>query len=604
MMSSLCLISVLNDYASRNLPVTLRFSDLLLGQWRTAKGTPKKQWYWAILISIVVTTLMTLLNSTGLFQTLEWAFLDSYFRIRPHEAIDSRLLVVTIDEPDIANLQRWPLTDQDLVEALRILQQYSPAVIGLDIYRDFSVPPGKDALDEIFTTATDVIGVEKVSRTQVAPPPILDAKNQVGMADLVLDEDGKVRRALIMANLEGEYKTSLGAFLAIEYLMQQGLTFEADGNSDLVKFGEATFRRLNPASGGYVDADVKGYQILLNFRGPDNAFDTLTLSNLLTGNFDEDLIRDRIVLIGSIAPSINDFMRTPFNQSEVTENGLSPGVLIHAHITSQIISSVLDRRANIKFIPNSLEFLWALAWACIGSIVIIIPLHYNRSFMTIFSRTSLPIIGLSFGLIGVTMVLFLNNIWLPVIPALSSLLLSAVCGLAQHNSSLLQYAYIDGLTGLSNRRYFNQRLADFQDEKGDICIILCDVDNFKQFNDFYGHPVGDICLQKVGVAIQQSVRRQDVVSRYGGEEFAVILHNATSDLALEIAERMRRNVQACKIPHQKSAVHDYVTISCGVATRPSSNSELMAKLLVSADKALYQAKRSGRDQVFLITGKD
>ncbi|NJN21246.1 MAG: diguanylate cyclase [Leptolyngbya sp. RL_3_1] len=328
------------------------------------------------------------------------------------------------------------------------------------------------------------------------------------------------------------------------------------------------------------------------------------MTDLLAGNFSEDLIRDRIILIGSIAPSLNDFLRTPYNNSAVTGTTQSPGVMVHTHIASQILSAALDGRALIQVWPNWMEFIWALLWGTAGSLTIIIPLQQNRSILTVFSRTSVPILGLSTGLFLVNGLLFFNGVWVPTIPALLSLLFSGILSLAQHNSKLLQYAYIDGLTCLPNRRYFNQRLADSQDEKQQVSIILCDVDHFKAFNDNYGHPAGDVCLQKVAYAIQQAVRRQDVISRYGGEEFAVILQNTPDEIAYEIAERMRSKVQESQIPHDFSGVSKYVSISCGVASRAADDSGPISKLLVASDKALYRAKRAGRNRVFVLQDND
>ena len=586
--------------------MTLRFSDLLLEQWRSGRGKPHNQWYWSFVIAIAVTSALALVNSTGVFQVLEWAILDSFFRFRPAEEIDTRLLIVTIDEPDISALERWPLTDQDLAEILTQLNQYDPAAIGLDIYRNFAVEPGTEALSEVFRTSPHLVGVEKVGHTKVAPPPILAEQGQVAMADLLMDDDGKVRRALLSAKLEGEVKFSLGAFLAIKYLDEQaGITLGPPGKpGEPVALGPASFEQFQLNDGAYVGAETTGYQTLLNFRGPDNAFETLTLTDLLEGNFSGDLIRDRIVIVGSIAPSLNDFLRTPYNQSTVTGTTQSPGALIHAHIASQIVSAVLDGRLLIRVWPDWMEFIWALLWATAGSMTIIIPLQQNRSILTVFSRTSIPIMGLSAGLVIVNGILFFNGLWVPTVLALLSLLFSGVLSLAQHNSKLLQYAYIDGLTCLPNRRYFNQRLADSQDYKEQVSIILCDVDHFKAFNDNYGHPAGDVCLQKVAYAIQQAVRRQDVISRYGGEEFAVILQNTDDDVALEIAERMRSKVQESKIPHDFSGVSKYVSISCGVASRAANDPGPISKLLVASDRALYRAKRAGRNQVFLLRDED
>ena len=162
---------------------------------------------------------------------------------------------------------------------------------------------------------------------------------------------------------------------------------------------------------------------------------------------------------------------------------------------------------------------------------------------------------------------------------------------------LIQDAYVDGLTKVLNRRAFNQHMADAQRQTKDLAVILCDVDCFKGFNDFYGHPMGDDCLQKVAKAIQQAVRPQDIVARYGGEEFAVILQSVSVEKACDAAERMREKVQNLQIPHAKSTASPYVSISCGVAVRLEHSNTPLPQILLQADKSLYQAKRTGRNKV-------
>src|SRR5690606_27513317 len=132
-----------------------------------------------------------------------------------------------------------------------------------------------------------------------------------------------------------------------------------------------------------------------------------------------------------------------------------------------------------------------------------------------------------------------------------------------------------------------------------ISVLLCDVDCFKAYNDFYGHLAGDACLQRVAGVLSSIVRRaNDVIARYGGEEFVIVLPTTDSEGALRIAEEARALVRTLAIPHERSHVAPVVTLSIGVASADAEKLEGgPEELLRRADAALYTAKREGRDQV-------
>jgi diguanylate cyclase (GGDEF)-like protein len=166
----------------------------------------------------------------------------------------------------------------------------------------------------------------------------------------------------------------------------------------------------------------------------------------------------------------------------------------------------------------------------------------------------------------------------------------------------LEYlAEVDSLTQIANRRCFDERLQwEWQRsarQKQPLALILFDVDYFKRYNDCYGHQAGDECLKKIaGVAKQTVNRTGDLVCRYGGEEFAVILPDTDLQGATVIAERIRQAVRQLEITHQQSEIGEIVTISLGIASLiPKPNSEV-EKIINLADRALYRAKQEGRDR--------
>jgi len=175
--------------------------------------------------------------------------------------------------------------------------------------------------------------------------------------------------------------------------------------------------------------------------------------------------------------------------------------------------------------------------------------------------------------------------------------------LVQKTAELERLAWIDGLTGISNRRRFDQRYFDASKyakrNKRRISILLLDIDFFKQYNDHYGHVKGDEVLKKVARTLEQCASRPlDLVARYGGEEFVILLTDSSESEGAMLAEKVREKIEELAIPHIKSTIHKALTISIGVTTSSDKGSEFdCRKLLEVADGCLYEAKSMGRNTV-------
>ncbi|NLD81758.1 MAG: diguanylate cyclase [Smithella sp.] len=164
---------------------------------------------------------------------------------------------------------------------------------------------------------------------------------------------------------------------------------------------------------------------------------------------------------------------------------------------------------------------------------------------------------------------------------------------------------LDGLTGLANRRNFDTFL-DTEWQMGaqyrtPLSLLFLDVDNFKSYNDHYGHQAGDVCLQKIAEALNKCIHRsRDLCARYGGEEFVVLLPNTDEQSALQMAEKLRKNIELENIPHAYSSVGPCITVSVGVATMKPQKTLTPQRLVELGDRALYRAKDLGRNQVQML----
>ena len=537
---------------------------------------------------------------TGAFQFLEWATLDHFFRLRPLEAPDSRIIVITISESDITEIGDWPISDAVLAQLLDNVHAQKPSAIGLDLYRNLPVEPGHQDWVKTMKNTPELIGVEKVVGEAVAPAPVLAELGQVAMSDVVLDGDGKVRRGLLSIQTDTEeVKLGLATAVALQYLESQDITLTAlDEQMNQLQLGKTTFTPLDASEGGYSNTDTGGYQILLNYRGPAENFETVSFTEVLKQQIAPDLFRDRMVFIGMVAESLKDPFQTPYHGTNATAYNFTPGVFIHANLTSQIVNAALDGRTMLRGTQALWNWSWIVFWSFISVIITRQILLSERADKAKFSVRTIAGVGGTCGvLLSISFGGFLLGWWLPVVSPLLAIIMGAVGFTLRQYAQSQRLSSVDGLTQLANRRFFDQYLAQRILERQPLSLLICDVDFFKKYNDEYGHQAGDRCLQAVAKAIAQAVREGDFAARYGGEEFVVVLPNTNATVAIQIAERVRLSVLELQIPHCRSDVDPSVTLSGGLAIMDAHHVSSQ-DFIEYADQALYEAKRAGRNQIF------
>ena len=388
--------------------------------------------------SIAVTSLIMGIRYLGIFQSLELQAFDYLMRNRPAEAPDSRLLIVKVTQEDIEaqgqEPRRGSLSDRTLEQLLQKLDSYQPRAIGLDIYRDFPVQPERQNLARLMAKSDRFVAVCKVTNQSnvdedpgILPPPEVP-RERLGFSDLVVDPDGILRRHLLaMTPPPASRCTSpyaLSSQLAFRYLEAEGISPEFTPERNL-KLGDTVFKRLKTRTGGYQHLDAAGHQVLLNYRSHRSAQDfagQVTVTEVLNGQLNPDMVQNRVVLIGITAPSVKDYFFTPYSEGKTYYQQM-PGVVAHAQMVSQILSAVLDGRQLLWVWPWWGETLWIWSWSLLGGLL------FWR--FPLFVRLGLVAIALSL-LNVLCFVLLIQDGWLPLIPSALALVFTG--------SSVVAYA--------------------------------------------------------------------------------------------------------------------------------------------------------------------
>lgn len=375
--------------------------------------------------SLAVTGLVMGARSLAIMQSWELATYDQLLRQRPSEPADSRLLLVGADEADIRQYKH-PLPDAILAQLIQKLEQHQPIAIGLDIFRDQPVPPGHDLLVTQLRQNPHLVTVCALGTNQenaVAPPPKSSAR-QLGFNDLENDlQDNIVRRHLLSRTPNpisplSPCKTPYSFSLQLSYRYLKAKDIPAKTTAKNWQFGNVVFQNLQSHSNGYQNLDARGNQVLINYRNNTQIAQRVTVKEVLTGRFDPTWVNNRIILIGVTAASIQDYHNTPY--------GRMRGLDIHAHIVSQIIGAVLDKRPLIWWLPQWGDAIWVWVWSLMGGMVV----YGVRSHPISNMRSQLySVLALGFSttiLYGLCWVFLLTGGWLPLVPAALTLWLTGV----------------------------------------------------------------------------------------------------------------------------------------------------------------------------------
>jgi CHASE2 domain-containing sensor protein len=370
----------------------------------------------------------------GVLEGLELKTFDHFIQLRPDEGMDKRLLIVKITDEDIlaqdarGEKGQGSLRDPSLNLLLAKLEQYQPRLIGIDLYRPFSADSNVPGLLKRLGQ-NNIIAVCKVPtideqgnpQQEVAPPKEISAKN-ISFSDFASDRDDTVRRYLMVQDwvpgAKCRTEESFSFMLARRYLEQElkentnyqnPLTF---GNN--LQLGGVVFPKVQPFTGGYQDVDASGFQVLLNYRATSfgKVAQELKLEDILNNNFKDEDVRDKIVLIGSYAEQQGppDRWSTPY--------GTLSGVMVHAHMMSQVLSTVLDKRPLLSVWSQGGEIFWIWSWSLIGGVLAC----YWRSF-----KPQVIAVGGGLLVLYITCLtsLIVASVWIPFIPSALALVFTS-----------------------------------------------------------------------------------------------------------------------------------------------------------------------------------
>ncbi len=409
----------------------------------------KSRRYPALLASVAVTILVMGVRSLGIFQTSELQAYDQLIRLRPDESPDPRILVIKVTEEDIQSQKqelqglepKRSLSDRSLARLLEKLELYQPRVIALDIYRDFPVGGEYGDLATRLRQSDHFIAVcqtnESNQKLDIAPPPEI-SKIRIGFSNFASDLDGSdrvVRRHLLgkAPPLASYCQTdkSLSLRVALRYLKEKGIKLErtSDRNS---KIGSVIFKNLKEDSGGYHKLDTFSYQVMLNYRSGNQSIQQVTLAEVLAGQIDPNWVKDRIILIGTDATSFPDYHLTPYSTGHRPIEKM-PGVVVHAHMVSQILSAVLDNRPLLWVLPKWGEVLWISGWSLIGGLI---ALELRSKPRIVLGLATAGILGTLYGL---CFGLLIQGGWMPLVPSAVALITTGVTVAAYTASQKVQH---------------------------------------------------------------------------------------------------------------------------------------------------------------------
>lgn len=445
----------------------------------------------ALFAAHVVAASVILLRAYGWLQPAELLAYDILRVAWAGTATSSRVVLVGATEQDVTaedsagdRVWGWPLRDAGLAALLERLASWQPRAIGVDLYRDLPEAPGSDELRAVMQHHPEIYWVFKLrdgaDHLGVPPPRVLRNSQQAVLADTLTDTDNVVRRGLLFASDGDNQYATLGMALAQAYLAHDHIALAGGPDDDLV-LGKALIKPLDQSPGPYIDPDSRGYQVLLDYHGGAQPFPQMSLGDVMSHPDAAALVRDRVVILGVAADSVNDWFTTPFNTG-FGHGGRVNGIAVHAHLVDQLIREALGQSQVLTVLPRGDEDLWVLVWALFGAA------------LGVTCRSTPAAVAASIAGAGVitaaVYVAFGRALLLPAVPAvvawvgagaLTNQLLYRATNRAR---AMIRQAFEHYLPRpIIDQLVKNDNLLSLDGELRDITVLFSDVANFTTFSE-------------------------------------------------------------------------------------------------------------------------
>lgn len=567
----------------------------------------KKNFLYSLYITIFVSFLF-LLFSTPIFRGILVAFELKSYDLRQNinlkqKKVNPDIVILAIDDNSLEILESkygaWPWNRQAYVDAVHTLHKYGAKQIIFDLMfvsRSKNTPADYNLIQAVNQNKNVFVGMNLDNREDIITKPmpkalaakvvdsssiqfpsytnyrpilreIMTGSENVGMLNSQRDFDGVSRATPSFVKYKGKYYPYLALMASADYM---GVKKYRINEQNELLLGDKKYPLQDDGT------------MILNWY--DDNFKVLPFWKLEKA---KDELKGKMIFVGVTATSQYDIKTTPVNRN-------TAGI--------ELLSTMFNNFLDNNFIKKTSD-VTTLITAIILSIII--------GLFTLHSYTAFASLSLCLGVLSayiVSAVLLLNycNLWIDMIFVVLAVFLTFVFAYvvkfknkAKDFEHTYKLATTDSMTGLYNHRFFQeQMLLQIENAKrygAKFSLLLIDIDFFKKFNDNYGHQAGDAVLKQVAELLRKSVRTSDMVARYGGEEMAIILPNNDFEHAFLAAEKICNKV--AETPFQLNPkVTKNVTISLGVSTFPD-NGQTPAELIEFADKGLYKAKESGRNQV-------
>ncbi len=502
------------------------------------------------------------MRSQGGLERLELNLYDWKVRMKAVDADgDGRIVLVTVTEADIQRLGHWPLSDATLAEAITRIAAGRPRALGVDIYRDVSVSPGSDHLQEVLESLQNVVFIMKFAarpEARVPPPAALIGTEQSGFSDMVVDADGIVRRAALFLDDGETVFYALALRLALLYLEGEGIYPQpGDPNPHHLRLGAATLPPFEASDGGYVQADARGYQILLDYGVSAKKFVSVSLTDVLTQQAPSEIFTDRIVLLGVTAETVKDYFFTPLHHRKASDQPMS-GVALHAQVVSYLLRLANGDIRPVRSMSPRMEKVWIFWWTLLGAAG-----GYAGS--SLRRLMGLVIVGLLL-LWGAIILAFDHAYWIPgAPPALGFLITAGLMAAFMVNLEKQRWATLRNLFG----RYVSDEVAEavWQDRQqlfseGQLrpqrltaTVLFSDLVGFSRVAERMRPAELINWLNQVMEAMTtQVVGHQGFVNKYIGDAIMAVFGAPLARTSESERERDAVNAVACALAMQRALV--------------------------------------------------